>query len=518
MTDADGTISTEKLVSSTETTTSAEHMRSSVPDITKFDPHMLQRLQKNWRLTPATFAHKISQGRWVPAKHLMYISARIAVALAKKNGRLIVSMPPRHGKSELLSKYVPIYTLEHRHDARVILASYGGELATDYGRQVRDTINSNKDILDVQIRADKQQIAHFVTLDEGAMYSVGRGGSITGRGADVFLIDDYIKNLEQAESEAQREKIYEGFKADMSTRLEPGASIIILATRWNVDDLIGRLLQDFPEEWEFIRLPALAEEDDPLGREVGEPLWPERYDLAALLKIKKTLGDYLWQALYQQKPIPRSMGLVHDSWFMPVESLPQYAKLRKVRAWDLAGTDSGGDYTVGALLAVDRETGLFYIIDVIRDQWGPADIERIVRQVAELDGRDVPIVIEQEVGAAGKALISYYSRKILKGFEVKGVLPSGPKVIRARPMFSFAEAGNIRMIKAPWNRAMLDEMKLFPDGSYDDQVDVISSGFHYLNEDHYRGVTFGRKKKDDAIRGTIGGLLSLGVTFGRSRQ
>ncbi len=472
-----------------------------------------------WRLTPATLAHFITKGEWQAARHLLYISSLITSALARGNARLIVSMPPRHGKSELLSTWTPVWALERDPKTRIILSSYGSDLATDFGRKVRDIILTNEmdnGPLRTRLRKDSLQVGRFLTTSGGGMYSVGVGGPITGRGADLLLTDDYIKNAKDASSNTIREDIFDWFTSTAMTRLEPGGSAIILATRWNIDDLIGRLMTHTQEVWTHIVLPAFAEEDDPLGREVGEALWPERYSKASLNTIYDNLGTYFWQSLYQQAPIPRVAGLMQAGWISPVDILPHKSRLRFVRHWDLASTPEGGDWTVGLQMAEDLTTGIYYITDVVRGQFSPAEIETLIAATAEADGREVQVTIEQEPGSAGKIVIDHYVRNVLKGFPVRGERATGDKFIRAQPFFAAAEAGSIRIMKATWNKVLLEELELFPEAPHDDQVDGISGAFNALNNKRYRGTTWGRKPRDPkkGIPSAPGKLIQ-GVVFGR---
>ena len=472
----------------------------------------------NYKLTPATMAAKISHGHWIPASHLLYVSAHIASAIEKGRGRLIVSLPPRHGKSELLSIYTPIWALDRNIDTRVMLSSYGAELATDFGRRVRDTINMEKDLLDVRLRADSQQVSRFQTTGMGSMYSVGVMGALTGRGANLLLADDYIKNAKDVQSETFRNDMYEWFMAVAMTRLEPHGSVIIIATRWHIDDLIGRLIVedsiDKGNKWTHIRIPAFAEENDVLGREVGEVLWPERYDMAAMQAIKNSIGTYFWQALYQQDPIPSASGLFLASWLQLVDILPRRQDLRFVRCWDFAASIDAGDYTVGALLCEDAKTNITYICNVIRCQISSSDLEVLVYTTAVNDGRETTIRLEQEPGSAGKMIVDHYARNILLGYIVRADRPTGDKFIRAQPFYAAAENGLIRMVRGPWNRTLTNEFELFPGGVYDDQVDAVSGAFNEMNARHIKGVVWGRDQK--STHRHIGtGELVRGVTFGR---
>jgi phage terminase large subunit-like protein len=239
------------------------------------------------------------------------------------------------------------------------------------------------------------------------------------------------------------------FLANLDTRLEPGATVIIVATRWHSDDLIGRVTQRM-EAWEVISLPAIALEDDPIGRAPGEPLFPERYDLKRLDQIRRArAGTYLWESMYQQRPIDDTMGLTDPEWFQIVDhlSMAGEAELQKVRSWDLAATRGGGDWTVGALMGKHTPSSACFLLNLKRKQLSPADVERLVRTTAEADGRGVTILIEQEPGSSGKSLIDHYQRNVLPDFHVIGVpVGSKSKLSRAQPFLAASEHGRVRFL------------------------------------------------------------------------
>lgn len=457
----------------------------------------IQAMMKDgWRLTPATMAHKITNGRWIAARHLLYISTIVSTEIAHGNARVILTMPARHGKSEFLSVYTPVWFLEHWPDKYVMNISYGLELATDFSLKVRDTFQ-NEDLhhlLRTRLRKDKLRVDRFMTTRGGGVTAAGIGGPITGRGADLMLIDDYIKNAEAALSRPQKQATWEWFKSTAYTRLEPGASLVILATRWAQDDLIGMALDEMPDEnWKVINLPALAEARDPLGREPGEPLWPERYSREALLRIKAALGSYWWDAMYQQRPKPSMAGLDLGEKLKVISAneLPHHSMLRKGRAWDLSASDGKGDWTVGLLMAVHKENGRIYILDVQRFQKGPKETEIMIRAVAEGDGYGCRIDMEQEPGSAGKIVIDHYAG-VLKGFAFHGERATGDVRIRAQPFLAAVEAGQVHIVEADWNRDLIDELNAFPDGDHDDQVSAGALAYHKLVKKGFSGLVWGR--------------------------
>ena len=456
-------------------------------------------LQEGWRLTPATMAYRLTNGRWIPAKHLMHISTIIATALAKGNAHIIVTMGPRHGKSEFLSVHTPIWYLDRNPDEYVMTLSYGLELATDFSLKVRTAFldEENHHLLSTRLRRDKLKIDRFLTTGDGGQTAAGIGGPITGRGANLLLIDDYVKNAEAALSATQKTATWEWVKSTALTRLEPNGSIIILATRWAQDDLIGMVLEEWDHmNWVVINLPALALPNDPLGRRVGEPLWPERYSLEALLSIKKALGTYWWEAMYQQDPRASMSELDLGEMVKVIEpaDVPHPSKLLKMRIWDLASTEGGGDYTAGPLMARCINTNKIYILGMKRKQYSAGKVETLVSTTADSDGGGVAIWMEQEPGSAGKNVVEHYRDDVLSGFSFKFEKATGQVEIRAQPLSAAIEDGRVHMVRAPWNKALKKELNAFPDGDHDDQVVALALGYRKIARKG-KGATWGRKKK-----------------------
>lgn len=443
----------------------------------------------SWRLTPATMASKLTNGAFLTPPHIMYAAAKVASAIRRGNARLVFSFPPRHGKSELLSVHTPPWIFDWMPSARVMLASYGSDLATDFGRKARDFSLEHEEDLNYTVRRDQMQVAQWGTTEGGVMYSIGVGGAAYGRGADVLLLDDYLKNAEEAASNTVRQKIFDWFTTVAMSRLEPNGSAIIVATRWDPNDLIGMLKKFTGDVWEHIVFPAIALEDDILGRPLGAPLWPQRYDLANLELRKLSMLNYYWQAVYQQKPIPRS-GL--EITAIKVAQPPRRDQMRMVRYWDMAGTEGGGDYTAGVLLGDEKGTGLTYILDVTRRQLSPGQVEDHVRATAEKDGHDIPIGIEQEPGASGKQVATYYQNRVLKGYRVDAFPSTTKKITRAQNFLAACEHDQMRMVEADWNQPFLDELLSFPGGDFDDQVDSAAGAYNFLFKPRYTGVVWGR--------------------------
>jgi hypothetical protein len=263
-----------------------------------------------WRLEPHTFARHVSGGRWKPWPHLRYVGERVSDAVSRGGGRLIVNMPPGHGKSSFLSKWCSAWLLDNLPHWRIIVGSHGAELASDWGRTVRNEFEQNP-LLTTRLREDSKAAHRWNTAHGGGMYATGVGGGITGFRANVVLIDDPHANWEEAKSVTHLRRTSEWFTGTMMDRLEPGGTVLILMHRWDEDDLTGYLVEQSDEQWEVIRLPALAEAGDPLGRQPGQALCPQRFDVPELNQLRIGVTEAVWQPKYQQNPGTVGAGRVY---------------------------------------------------------------------------------------------------------------------------------------------------------------------------------------------------------------
>jgi predicted phage terminase large subunit-like protein len=341
----------------------------------------------------------------------------------------------------------------------------------------------------VRVNQDSSAAEHWdIYGHAGGMDTAGAGGSITGKGANVLIIDDPVKSGEGANSAFMREKLWDWYRSTAYTRLEPRGAVILIMTRWHPDDLAGKLLKQMDsggEPWEVVSLPAFAEADDPLGRKPGQALWPERFNEEELAEKKKAVSPYWWSAEYQQRPVPREGALFQRDWFEWTTDYPRDVTL--ARYWDPAATKDG-DYTAGAL--VGEKDGIYYLVDMQRVRTTPAGVVQHIRQTAECDRElgDVAIFMEREPGSAGVHMIDNYARNVLKGFTFKGNKASGSKIVRAHPVSSAAELGNIKLVTGKWIPAFLDEAEVFPYGEYDDQIDALSGAIAMLAENQENEV------------------------------
>lgn len=406
--------------------------------------------------------------------------------------RLMVFMPPRHGKSELTSRRFPAWYLGRHPKRQIIGASYGATLAQDFGRDVRNIVASSRYgalFSGTRLAADSSARDVWHTAQGGGYTGMGVGGGLTGRGAHLAIIDDPVKDRQEAESPVRRAAVLDWYRAVLRTRLMPGGAIVLVMTRWSMDDLAGRLLDDMHnktgEAWHVLDLPALATAHDALGRIPGQALWPQAFDTAELARIRQAVGEREWAALYQQNPVPLSGNLFHTHMLGVQEALPA-ASGPAVRRWDLAATRQSGsnnpDWTVGVKMH-HLPDGRFVVADITRLRGDPAQVEAALLATAARDGVGVDIVLPQDPGQAGVAQARYLTGR-LAGYKVRCVRETGDKATRAAPFAAQVNAGNVLLLRAPWVHAFTEELAAFPAATHDDQVDAAAGAFAALAEAH----------------------------------
>jgi predicted phage terminase large subunit-like protein len=379
----------------------------------------------------------------------------------------MVFMPPRHGKSEKASKRFPSWYLGRNPKRQVIAASYNSDLATDFGREVRNIMASPEfaDVFPgVRLRQDSKAADRMNTSHGGAYFAVGVGTATTGRGAHLGLIDDPFKDREDADSENQREKVWNWYRSTFYTRLMPGGAVVLIQTRWHEDDLAGRLLdlqgrKEDGGEWTVLELAAIGTK--------GDALWPEWYDVPALERIKATIGQREWSALYQQRPQPDEGTFFQRDWLKAWTELPK--ALNVYGTSDYAVTDGDGDYTVHRLWGVDSEGGLYRLGGWREQATSDVWIERLIDLIAE----HKPLAWFGESGVIQKAIEPMLRRRMRerKTFCRLEWLPSiHDKPTRARGFQSRAAMGRVWMEPG----ADVSEFLVFPAGKHDDDVDCAS--------------------------------------------
>jgi len=334
----------------------------------------------------------------------------------------------------------------------------------------------------------RESVENWDTSTRGTYRAAGVGGAIAGIRAGGVMIDDPTRSRADAESLTVRESQWAWFTGDLRTRLKPDAWIVVIMTRWHMDDMGGRLLERQPGLWEVISLPAIAEQDDPLGREPGEWLWTDdEYGYGR--ELQKVHAEYEaagamrdWAALYQQKPVASEGSLFKIGQIEVIDAIP--AGTMFARGWDLAATKQVGtrnpDWTAGIKIG-RMPNGKFLVADVTRVREGPDGVEATIINTANQDGPTVRVGLPQDPGQAGKQQVLYLTRK-LAGYRVESSPESGEKETRASPFASQVNVGNVCILRGEWISAYLDELASFPGGMKDDQVDASSRAFAMISE------------------------------------
>ena len=442
-------------------------------------------------------------------KYQRFIYHRLHAMTTGRSRRLMIFMPPRHGKSEMVTIRYTTWRLLQEPSLNVILGSYNQKLANKFSRRIRrlvengelkmensgsnEATKSQSSTINSRFRRSAA-VSEWETLGGGVVRSVGVGAGIAGFGAGLIVIDDPVKNRAEAESEAFRDRVWEWFNDDIYTRMEPNASIILIQTRWHEDDLAGRLLKEMKdggEQWDVISLAALAEEEgekgrkgegesgDPLGRKPGHALCPKRFPAKTLLKYQKKLGSYSFSAMYQQRPSPAEGGKFKRAWFRKViDAAPEGLSWK--RGYDLAvSTKQTADYTASFRCAKDKQ-GNLYIADGFRARIEYPDQRRYI-----LERMRTEKSTEHGIEAAlhGRAFVQDLRRELGPGrFAFRSVPVDADKLTRALAWLNIAEEGRVYLVRGPWIDAFIDEVARFPTGRHDDQIDAVSLAVNMLEQ------------------------------------
>lgn len=409
--------------------------------------------------------------------------------------RLMLFVPPRAGKSKIVSEEFPPWSFGKYPDFEFIATSYGAELARDFSYKVQERIRSpeyEQVFPDTRLRPGKESIDSW-RLEKGAgMYiAAGVGGPLTGRGAHCLIIDDPFKNREDADSQLNRDGVYKWYTSTAYTRLMPGGGVLLIQTRWHDDDLAGRLLNEmavaekqfadtgvWPEDadrWEVVSYPAIAVEDEK-HRKRGEALHPDRYPLSALLKIKRTLGPRDWSALYQQNPVPDEGGFFSKDHIRFYDTAPDTATLQIYATGDLAiSKKEHADHTVFLVGGVDKH-GDILVLDIVR---GRFDSMEIIDNIIDIQRRWRPKLWGMEEGQITTAIGPFLEKRMQ---EERMSIPIEPmkirrqdKEARARPIQGRMRQGKVLLARnAPWTPHLLTELMKFPNSNVDDCVDALA--------------------------------------------
>jgi predicted phage terminase large subunit-like protein len=447
--------------------------------------------------SPAATAEYLSDGRWRRARHLEHLDGILRDALADGGARIIIEWPPGHGKSRYLSVWTPVWFLNAWPARNVILASNTATLAQRWGREVRNVLESEQDRLEVRLAEDSQARGDWSTTAGGGMLTKGIGGTIMGFRPHLMVIDDPHEGQAEANSETKRLGVWDWWQGQARSRLEPGASVIVLHQRLHEEDLIGRLTAEPDHPWRVITLRAIAEDDDPLGREPGEALWPERFPVEALEELRRDMGSRAFEAQYQQRPAPAGGAVFRRSWFQYYRSgvcsaqgeayfelIAPDGQVRRVFHRDCRWFQTvdtalkpgmANDWTVVGTFALTPKRELV-VVDVWREKLAvPDQLPFILRARRAYQARVQWTGVEDRGSGTG----------ILQAARIEGVhlRPLDPgtksKEERATPAAVLAENGSLWFPEeAPWLGAFEAELLTFPSGRHDDQVDVLSYAAH----------------------------------------
>jgi len=435
-------------------------------------------------VSPANLGRTVSKTYQTP-DHI-FLFEEMAYALAGREVRfLIVEVPPRHGKSDYWSRLFPAWYLGTFPTQKVILTSYEAGLARSWGRRVRDLLVGYGPLFGVEVRTDVFAQDEWELTAGGGMITAGVQGSITGRGGNVLIVDDPLKNAEEALSANTRQKIWEWFQSTAFTRVEPGGVVVLIQTRWHEDDLVGRAVKESGLPWKRVRLPALAELDDPLNRAVGQPLWPERYDVEAFREIKELAGSYWWSALYQQNPLPQGETVFQAPHFSRYElknnilmlyrkghlgpELVPLSRCVRFATMDLAiSMKTTADYTAMGVFALTPNRDLV-LLHVYRKRMEGPDQVKLIALAKE----------KYQLAFIGVESVAYQASLVQQarreGLPIKALKPDTDKLSRALTAAAIMEGGKYFLPRyASWLGDYEAELLSFPSGKHDDQVDFTS--------------------------------------------
>lgn len=412
------------------------------------------------------------QAGYAPAKHHRLLIEHLEAVERGEIERLMVCMPPGSAKSTYTSVEFPAWCLGRNPAMSVIAASHTQELAERFGRRVRNIVASDEfaKAFGVGVADDSSSAGRWDTDKAGEYFAAGVGGSITGRRADLVVIDDPVKSREDADSERSRMKAWEWYTNDLLTRLKPGARQIVVMTRWHEDDLGGRILERERDKWTLIELAMEALPNDPLGRKVGERLWPDWFTDDMIATAKQ--DTRAWNALYQQQPAADTGDYFKSDWFGEYDAPPK--NLAIYGASDYAVTEGTGDLTEHGVFGVDQNANI-YVLDWWRGQTSP-DIW--IERKCDLVLKHKPLMWFGESGVIRRAVEPFLMRRMQErnAYATIEWLPSiADKPARARAIQARASMGKVWLPKhAPWKADVLGQLLRFPAGKHDDAVDVFS--------------------------------------------
>lgn len=426
--------------------------------------------------------HADYQAGWFHRELCERLESFVEQVLNKESPRLILTVPPRHGKSTVLSWFFPAWFLGNYPAMELMVTSYSASLAMGFSRKIRGLLRDadyQAIFTETLLAPDSQSAEHWNTTKGGGLLAAGVGGPLTGNGAHILIIDDPIKNRQEAESITTREAIMDWYSSTAYTRLAPGGGCLIVQTRWHHDDLVGTLIQrmedDEGDSWEAVNYPAIATKDERFRKE-AEALHPARYDEEALARIRKAVGERDWIALYQQTPTSPDGAYFKKNMFNGFHDLPA-ERLKVYCAWDLAvGTKQENDWSVGLVVGVDSRS-VVYVLELIRGKW---DSLELVDKILDTYIRFTPQITAIEKGQIQMS-IGPFMRKRINERELFTMyvqeMPHGnrDKLSRARSIQGRMQQGMVKFPKsASWYPIVEDELLKFPNGRHDDITDSLA--------------------------------------------
>lgn len=484
------------------------------------------RAALGWRTDPATMAAHLTHQRVKLWRYVRLLSRKFRDAVEGRSPRQIWNLPARYGKSTISSRWGPVWCLDLHPEASIILTSYADTLADEHATFVRDTLTQHSDVLRTTLRRDRRRADRFVTEEGGGLMAAGIRSGITGFGAGHgggIVVDDPFKDWVEAHSPSTRTLVWNQYRSVLRLRLDSDdAWIIVVHTRWHDDDLTGRLLQgsedETGDEWELVRLPAIAEapstnpldpdwmkQPDPLGRAPGEPLEVERFSLDAVLGRHRALGSYLTAGLEQQRPAPEEGGELRRAWWKLETALPpRYDD--SIASWDVKLKDKEtGDYVVGQVWG--RTGSDVWLREQLRGQFSQLATKLGVallavrhpdvrahyientgngpEVIAELRAGDATFIVPDEL--ASKLGMTDVERAAVQRLVRRGMsalLPvnvKGSKLVRARAESGHLESGHVHVLAYDLGAlALIEEAAAFPNGATDDMVDAWSQAMMKL--------------------------------------
>jgi predicted phage terminase large subunit-like protein len=445
--------------------------------------------------SPADFATSLSHGLWSPYAHLVHTSDAIVDMIENDTcDCLVIDQPVRHGKSELCSRWTPAWFIT-KFRKRVLLASYEADFASTHGRKAREIVAEHGTHFGVEIDQTSRASHRWELVGaDGGMGTAGAGGPIIGKGGHLMIVDDPIKNVEEAQSAVMRDHLWDWWQSVFLTRREPGGKVLVIMSRWHSDDLIARLTStETGMRIKRVRMPAIAEEDDEMGRTPGQALCPERFDEVALAGIRTDVGPTAWAAMYQQRPISAGGGMFRKESFgywtamTPRDGETFYTLGDHVvddrECWRFATMDPAftrskrSDYTVCAVWGVaPTDPHSLMLLDLRRVRVEHAEHAPLIREVWDT-WKPAWVGIEKQM-----ATLSLFDDVQRNGVVVRWLTPDKNKIARAETAVAMVDAGRVWLPRnAPWMSEFLDEVVSFPVAAHDDQVDVLSYACAELN-------------------------------------